>query len=308
MVGETCSVQTAQAHRLKQVVDQAAAHFSRCFGQPREPRRTQSLLLPNDPVAYSVAGLSTDTDHLRDLEKVQGHFLRAPLPPFHPQDLSSFLRAPLTAPHETRRTNRRRMADRERVRKEAAISSVFPEPRQSGSTIFRMSSVPHGASGSVKLALEDGMLHSELLCKVQLNNPAGRCQSVSPFPDRKQASSYARAVDSLYSHQVANLNTISAHSCRRSSEAERPSEGLVSSCAEADVVSRKRRLQLTPLNHKPSEHLVESAEPAAPLPRRPALPVFAKVSRRVTGKCYLGLEDGMGDSHGFSSWFMNGTQ
>ena len=122
MVGETCSVQTAQAHRLKQVVDQAAAHFSRCFGQPREPRRTQSLLLPNDPVGYSDAGLSADTDHLRDLEKVQGHFLRAPFPPFHPQDLSSFLRAPLTAPHETRRTNRRRMADRERVRKEAAIS------------------------------------------------------------------------------------------------------------------------------------------------------------------------------------------
>jgi len=275
MAAETCSIQSAQAHRLKQVVDQAAAHFSRCFG-PREPRRTQNLLLPNDPVAYSVMqlpGPSADTDHLRDLEKVQGHYLRAPLPPFHPQ---------LTAPQETRRANlRRRMADRERVKKEVAISSIFHEPRHSGSTTFQC--------GSVKLALEGDMLDPELLRKVQLNSPADRCQSVSPFPDRKQGSLYARAVDLPHSQQ-----------------AERPIDGVLSFCGEADLVSRKRRLQLKPLNHKPSEHLVEFAEPTAPLPRKPA-PRKPKVSQRVTGKCYLGLEDGMGDSHGFSSWFMNGT-
>ena len=81
----------------------------------------------------------------------------------------------------------------------------------------------------MKLALEDDMLDPELLRKVQvmttacccapdgvlllqLNSPADRCQSVSPFPDRKQGSLYARTVDLPHSQQVTNPKAISAHS------------------------------------------------------------------------------------------------
>ena len=99
----------------------------------------------------------------------------------------------------------------------AGCRSVFPEPRHFGTT-FRMSA----QCGSVKLALEDDMLHRELRRKVQvpasryaallmpvlllqLNNQADRCHSVSPFPDRKPRGLYARTVDLSQSQLVTNF-------------------------------------------------------------------------------------------------------
>ena len=127
------------------------------------------------------------------------------------------------------------MADRRRVKKEVVIPrytdapipsaahhagcrSVFTEPRHFGTT-FRMSA----QCGSVKLALEDDMLHRELRRKVQV--PAcryaallmpvccffsstikqDRCHSVSPFPDRKPRGLYARTVDLSQSQLVTNF-------------------------------------------------------------------------------------------------------
>jgi len=264
MAADSSSSQAAQARRLKQVVDQAAAHFGRCFGQPRKPARTQSLFLPTDPEPYSALELpdasaevdplqSTLTNQWRDLEEAR----------------------------ETRHRSanrRRRMADRRRVKNEVVIPSVFPEPRHFGTT-FRMSA----QCGSVKLALEDDMLHRELRRKVQLNNQADRCHSVSPFPDRKPRGLYARTVDLSQSQLV---------------------DRVLNSCGEVEAVSRKPRLQLKPLKHKPPQPLVEPQ----PLPRKPAVPRRPPMlSRRVTGKCYLGLEDDMEDDYGVSSWFMNGT-
>jgi len=82
MAADSSSSQAAQARRLKQVVDQAAAHFGRCFGQPRKPARTQSLFLPTDPEPYSALELpdasaevdplqSTLTNQWRDLEEAR---------------------------------------------------------------------------------------------------------------------------------------------------------------------------------------------------------------------------------------------
>ena len=82
MAADSSSSQAAQARRLKQVVDQAAAHFGRCFGQPRKPARTQSLFLPTNPEPYSALELpdasaevdplpSTLTNQWRDLEEAR---------------------------------------------------------------------------------------------------------------------------------------------------------------------------------------------------------------------------------------------